>query len=145
MASIGQTRFTNAGGEAIVCAVPRRSGTLTFPVRSRIACTSELISKHIQPPRRSAAANEEHCFDAPTFDTPRFADMLSANALQLVRGMRLHLETSTLLPDKVVDTGFKRLISYTASHAAGCQYCVAHQISGALHLNMSEARGDLGL
>jgi thiosulfate dehydrogenase len=37
-----------------------------------------------------------------TFETPRLANMLdAANSQQLVRGMRLNLETSTLLPDKV--------------------------------------------
>lgn len=36
------------------------------------------------------------------FSTPRFADMLAeGNAAQLVRGMRLHLETSALLPANV--------------------------------------------
>ncbi len=42
--------------------------------------------------------------DSSKFDTPRLADMLSAaNAEQLVRGMRLNLETRTLLPDHVGD------------------------------------------
>lgn len=40
--------------------------------------------------------------DSSKFDTPRLADMLiAANAEQLVRGMRLNLETRTLLPDHV--------------------------------------------
>jgi len=40
--------------------------------------------------------------DSSQFDTPRLADMLKAtNAEQLVRGMRLNLETRTLLPDHV--------------------------------------------
>ncbi len=40
--------------------------------------------------------------DAAYFDTPRLADMLSApNASQLVRGMRLNLETRALLPQFV--------------------------------------------
>lgn len=40
--------------------------------------------------------------DSSVFDTPRLADMLgSANAGQLVRGMRLHLETKALLPRNV--------------------------------------------
>ncbi len=43
-------------------------------------------------------------------------------------------------PDSTVDAGFKRLIAYMASHAAGCQYCVAHQVSGALHLDVSEQK-----
>lgn len=41
---------------------------------------------------------------ASKFDTPRFADMLGQpNAEQLVRGMRLHLETKALLPQNVGD------------------------------------------
>lgn len=43
-------------------------------------------------------------------------------------------------PDSTVDAGFKRLVAYMASHAAGCQYCVAHQVSGALHLDVSEEK-----
>lgn len=40
--------------------------------------------------------------DTSTFETPRLADMLgSPNARQLVRGMRLHLETRDLLPQHV--------------------------------------------
>jgi len=40
--------------------------------------------------------------DSSKFETPRLADMLaSANAQQLVRGMRLHLETKALLPQNV--------------------------------------------
>lgn len=43
-------------------------------------------------------------------------------------------------PDSQVDAGFKRLIAYVASHAAGCQYCVAHQVTGALNLDVSEEK-----
>lgn len=39
-------------------------------------------------------------------------------------------------PDSLVDGGFKRLIAYMSSHAAGCQYCVAHQVAGALLLDV---------
>jgi thiosulfate dehydrogenase len=40
--------------------------------------------------------------DSSTFETPRLANMLAQpNAQQLVRGMRLHLETRTLLPQNV--------------------------------------------
>ncbi|MDD1955756.1 c-type cytochrome [Pseudomonas sp. 8209] len=40
--------------------------------------------------------------DASTFETPRLADLLAAsNADQVVRGMRLHLQTRDLLPDNV--------------------------------------------
>jgi thiosulfate dehydrogenase len=40
--------------------------------------------------------------DAGAFDTPRLADMLAApNAAELVRGMRLHVETGALLPQNV--------------------------------------------
>jgi thiosulfate dehydrogenase len=42
--------------------------------------------------------------DRTTFATPRLAAMLKEpNALQLVRGMRLHLETKALLPDNVAN------------------------------------------
>ncbi len=42
--------------------------------------------------------------DPSRFDTPRLANMLAeANGEQLVRGMRLHLQTKTLLPDNVGD------------------------------------------
>ncbi|UHH29107.1 c-type cytochrome [Pseudomonas veronii] len=40
--------------------------------------------------------------DSSTFETPRLADLLAApNADQVVRGMRLHLQTKALLPDNV--------------------------------------------
>ena len=40
--------------------------------------------------------------DSSTFETPRLAAMLTQpNAQQLVRGMRLHLETRSLLPQNV--------------------------------------------
>jgi thiosulfate dehydrogenase len=43
--------------------------------------------------------------DSAAFVTPRLADMLGTpNLDQLVRGMRLHLETKALLPDHVGDT-----------------------------------------
>ena len=42
--------------------------------------------------------------DSTKFETPRLADMLSQpNAQQLVRGMRLHLETRDLLPQNVAN------------------------------------------
>jgi thiosulfate dehydrogenase len=44
-------------------------------------------------------------FAASKFETPRFADMLaSPNADALLRGMRLHIETRSLLPQKVGNT-----------------------------------------
>lgn len=43
--------------------------------------------------------------DSTPFDTPRLADMLAQpNAEQLVRGMRLHLDTKALLPNNVGDS-----------------------------------------
>ena len=40
--------------------------------------------------------------DSSAFETPRLADLLAApNADQVVRGMRLHLQTKALLPDNV--------------------------------------------
>jgi thiosulfate dehydrogenase len=42
--------------------------------------------------------------DSSKFETPRLADMLAApNAAEVIRGMRLHLETRTLLPQHVGD------------------------------------------
>jgi thiosulfate dehydrogenase len=42
--------------------------------------------------------------DSSKFETPRLADLLAApNAAEVVRGMRLHLETRTLLPQHVGD------------------------------------------
>jgi thiosulfate dehydrogenase len=51
---------------------------------------------------RKARAELEPKVDQSPFVTPRLADMLARpNAQQLVRGMRLHLETATLLPQNV--------------------------------------------
>lgn len=51
---------------------------------------------------RSMRADLDPKTDTSHFETPRLADMLAAkNADQLVRGMRLHLETQDLLPDHV--------------------------------------------
>jgi alkylhydroperoxidase family enzyme len=50
------------------------------------------------------------------------------------------LIASVWAPDSTVDAGLKRLISYMASHTAGRQYCVAHQVSGALHLDVDERK-----
>ncbi|MCE1239121.1 MAG: c-type cytochrome [Azonexaceae bacterium] len=50
------------------------------------------------------AALDPQTTDSSKFDTPRLADMLKeANADQLVRGMRLNLETKDLLPEHVGD------------------------------------------
>lgn len=50
------------------------------------------------------------------------------------------LVASASAPDSTVDAGFKRIVAYMASYAAGCQYCVAHQVSGALHIGVSEKK-----
>ena len=51
---------------------------------------------------RQARAELDPKLDASTFETPRLARMLAQpNADQLVRGMRLHLETRDLLPQNV--------------------------------------------
>ena len=61
-----------------------------------------------QPPVSAAAVAQMRAqldpkmTDNSNFDTPRLADMLAKpNAEQLVRGMRLHLETKDLLPNHV--------------------------------------------
>ncbi len=52
--------------------------------------------------KRMRTELEPKLADSSRFDTPRLADMLAApNAGQLVRGMRLHLETKALLPNNV--------------------------------------------
>ena len=43
-------------------------------------------------------------------------------------------------PDGVVDRGFKRIIAHVASRAAGCQYCMAHTVGGALHFGVEDAK-----
>jgi len=43
-------------------------------------------------------------------------------------------------PDGKVDRGFKRLIAHVASRAAGCRYCMAHTVEGALHFGVDERK-----
>src|SRR5262245_23950234 len=43
-------------------------------------------------------------------------------------------------PESKVDRGFKRLLAHVSSRAAGCQYCMAHTIEGAMHFGVEEQR-----
>src|SRR5258708_18053527 len=43
-------------------------------------------------------------------------------------------------PESKVDRGFKRLLAHVASRAAGCQYCMAHTIEGAMHFGVDEKK-----
>ena len=43
-------------------------------------------------------------------------------------------------PESKVDRGFKRLLAHVASRAAGCQYCMAHTIEGAMHFGVDETK-----
>ena len=43
-------------------------------------------------------------------------------------------------PEGKVDRGFKRIIAHIASRAAGCQYCMAHTVSGALHFGVEDRK-----
>lgn len=43
-------------------------------------------------------------------------------------------------PEGEVERGFKRLLAFVASRAAGCQYCMAHTAGGALLLGVDEAK-----
>ena len=53
---------------------------------------------------KAARAGLDPKIDASKFETPRLANLLKeANAVQLVRGMRLNAETRTLLPGHVGD------------------------------------------
>lgn len=55
--------------------------------------------------KKARAELDPKITDTSKFETPRLADMLSAaNAQQLVRGMRLHLETKDLLPNNVANS-----------------------------------------
>jgi uncharacterized peroxidase-related enzyme len=50
------------------------------------------------------------------------------------------MTASIWAPDSEVDRGLKRLLAHVASRAAGCQYCMAHTASGALHFGVDEAK-----
>jgi uncharacterized peroxidase-related enzyme len=43
-------------------------------------------------------------------------------------------------PESKVDRGLKRLIAHVASRAAGCQYCMAHTVEGAMHFGVDEMK-----
>lgn len=43
-------------------------------------------------------------------------------------------------PESTVDRGFKRLLAHVASRAAGCRYCMAHTIGGAMHFGVNEKK-----
>jgi len=43
-------------------------------------------------------------------------------------------------PDSKVDFGLKRLVAHMASRAAGCQYCMAHTVGGALRQSDYETK-----
>jgi uncharacterized peroxidase-related enzyme len=43
-------------------------------------------------------------------------------------------------PEGKVDRGFKRIIAHVASHAAGCQYCMAHTAGGALRFGVEDKK-----
>jgi uncharacterized peroxidase-related enzyme len=42
--------------------------------------------------------------------------------------------------DSTVPRPLKRLVAHVASKAAGCQYCMAHTIEGALHMGVEERK-----
>ena len=63
-------------------------------------------AKPVTPPdvAKIRAELDPKTTDSSKFETPRLADMLAApNAAEVIRGMRLHLETRTLLPQHVGD------------------------------------------
>src|SRR5712692_10747790 len=43
-------------------------------------------------------------------------------------------------PESKVERGFKRLLAHVASRAAGCQYCMAHTVEGAMHFGVAEQK-----
>lgn len=50
------------------------------------------------------------------------------------------MSASLWAPTSVVPGPLKRLIAHVASRAAGCQYCMAHTASGALHVGLEEEK-----
>jgi uncharacterized peroxidase-related enzyme len=50
------------------------------------------------------------------------------------------LNAAVMAPDGDVDLGFRRLIGYVASRAAGCLYCQAHTLLGAKNFGVSEEK-----
>jgi uncharacterized peroxidase-related enzyme len=43
-------------------------------------------------------------------------------------------------PESAVSPGFKRLLAYMSSQAAGCRYCMAHTAGGALKLGVPDEK-----
>jgi uncharacterized peroxidase-related enzyme len=50
------------------------------------------------------------------------------------------LNAAVMDPEGEVDLGFRRLIGYIASRAAGCLYCQAHTLLGAKNFGIDEQR-----
>ncbi|AEV26457.1 cytochrome c [Azospira oryzae PS] len=77
---------------------------ITF-VRSSWGNGGEAVTaSQVKKMRAEVVKQDPKAIDNSKFETPRLADMLAKpNAEQLVRGMRLHLETKDLLPNHVGD------------------------------------------
>jgi uncharacterized peroxidase-related enzyme len=58
---------------------------------------------------------------------------------KLVRAMA-QLLAAVWEPDGEVDRAFKRLVAHVASRTAGCQYCMAHTVGGALFFGIDPAK-----
>jgi uncharacterized peroxidase-related enzyme len=52
------------------------------------------------------------------------------------------LTRAVMAPDGEVDLGFKRLVAHVCSHAAGCQYCMAHSLIAAEIHGIAPAKVD---
>lgn len=64
----------------------------------------KVSAAQVKAMRAEVVRADAKAIDNSKFETPRLADMLAKpNAQQLVRGMRLHLETKDLLPNHVGD------------------------------------------
>jgi uncharacterized peroxidase-related enzyme len=50
------------------------------------------------------------------------------------------LNAAVMDPEGEVDLGFRRLLGYVSSKAAGCLYCQAHTLLGAKNFGIDEAR-----
>ena len=50
------------------------------------------------------------------------------------------LNAAVMDPEGEVDLGFRRLIGFVASQAAGCRYCMAHTLLGAKNFGITDER-----
>lgn len=77
----------------------------------------------------------------------RRGDYIPNSMLIMQRSPRLaqafaQLAAAVFDPEAKVDRGFKRLIAFVCSRAAGCRYCMAHQVQSAPKWGVDERKVD---